>query len=89
LYDSEHNWAFESKGYQAYSQALEKQARSQAALVDKGFLNGTTWFSLPNNEGEVGFSATVWRDTLEPLGIKSGYWIDGEGMTYYTPLKDD
>jgi RHS repeat-associated protein len=84
LYDFEHGWAFESKvGYRGYTDYEDDQARAQAALVKRGFLNGVSWFSLPNDEGSTGFSQHLWRDTLLPRGIISGFWTDGVGMTFY------
>ncbi|MGA2198459.1 MAG: hypothetical protein ABSG45_00830 [Nitrososphaerales archaeon] len=87
LLDLEHMWAFESKvNYRGYEPGLEEQAQAQASLVDKGFLNGVTWISMPNDLGQKGFSPAVWRDILLPLGIESGYWTYGmgiRGMTFY------
>jgi hypothetical protein len=84
LYDSEHNWAFEAKfGYRGYTSYFEAQANSQAALVDKGFLNGVTWISVPDDQGAAGFTTHVGSE-LYRLGIKSGRWINGVGVAWYT-----
>lgn len=84
LYDPIHNWAFDSKvGYRSYNDAVDNEANSQAALVQKGHLNGVTWASLTNSVGDVGFSKGLIANTLGPLGIRAGYWTAGLGMTWY------